>query len=145
MSHRVAPVAWLRVAVHSLRTTTTVAGMTLLLGFGALGVVSEPSMSTPERHIDMAAGPLDDLMQDNRCSFTGFDKSVIPSSAIVRTPEGDTKLVSFDHGWDVFSGRVAGTLVAVCLGPEREQPATDEAAVPTPAPFHHGPRNAAPH
>ena len=66
----------------------------------------------------MSSGPLDDLMQTNRCSFTGFDRDVIPSKAIVRTPEGDTELVSFDRGWDVFSGKIAGELVAVCLGPE---------------------------
>ena len=61
-------------------------------------------------------------MTQNRCSFTGFDQSVIPSKAIVRTPEGATELVSFERGWAVFSGEVAGELVAVCLGPSRPAP-----------------------
>ena len=118
MSDHAAPTTWLRVAVQSVRTATTVAGLTLLVGFGAIGVVSEPRAATPAERIGMSSGPLDDLMQTNRCSFTGFDRDVIPSKAIVRTPEGETELVSFDRGWDVFSGKVAGELVAVCLGPE---------------------------
>lgn len=122
MSDHAAPAAWLRVAVHSVRTATTVAGLTLLVGFGALGVVNEPAPTSPAERLGMSSGPLDDLMQTNRCSFTGFDRDVIPSKAIVRTPEGDTELVSFERGWDVFSGKIAGELVAVCLGP---------AAVPT--------------
>lgn len=122
MSDHAAPAAWLRVAVHSVRTATTVAALTLLVGFGALGVVSEPAPTTPAEGVGMSSGPLDHLMQANRCSVTGFDRDVIPSKAIVRTPEGDTELVSFQRGWDVFSGKVAGELVAVCLGPEARAP-----------------------
>ncbi len=118
MSDHAAPAAWLRVAVHSVRTSTTVAGLTLLVGFGALGVAGEPAPTTPAERTGMSSGPLDDLMQANRCSVTGFDRDVIPSKAIVRTPDGDTDLVSFERGWDVFSGKIAGELVAVCLGPE---------------------------
>ncbi len=114
-----APTAWLRVAVHSLRTATTVAGLTLLLGFGALGAVAEPTPAAPSESVGLSAGPLDDLMQHHRCSVTGFDRDVVPSQALVRTPEGETELVSFDRGWDVFSGEVAGELIAVCLGPKR--------------------------
>lgn len=119
MSVSAAPTAWVRVAVHSFRTATTVAGLTLLLGFGALGAVSEPTPTAPSESVGMSAGPLEDLMQHNRCSVTGFDRTVVPSQAIVRTPEGETELVSFDRGWAVFSGEVAGELVAVCLGPKR--------------------------
>lgn len=118
MSDLAAPAAWLRAAVQSVRTATTVAAFTLLVGFGALGVVSEPAPAAPAERIGMSSGPLDHMMQANRCSVTGFERSIIPSKAIVRTPEGDTELVSFDRGWDVFSGKVAGELVAVCLGPE---------------------------
>lgn len=118
MSDRAAPAALLRTAVHSIRTATTVAGLTLLVGFGAIGMVAQPQPPAPSESLGMSSGPLDDMMQLNRCSFTGFDRSIIPSKAIVRTPEGDTELVTFDRGWDVFSGKVAGELVAVCLGPE---------------------------
>ncbi|HWJ65216.1 MAG TPA: hypothetical protein VNT31_00935 [Nocardioides sp.] len=116
------PARCFRVAVESVRTATTVAALTLFVGFGAVSVVTEPRPAGPSQQIGMSAGPLDAMMEQNRCSVTGFDRDTIPSKAIVRTPEGDTELVSFDHGWAVFSGEVAGELVAVCLGPE--QPTT---------------------
>lgn len=106
-------------AVQSIRTATTVGALTLLVGFGAINMVSAPQPPTGAESIDMSAGPLDAMMQENRCSLTGFDRTIIPSRAIVRTPEGATELVSFDRGWAVFSGEVAGELVAVCLGPEK--------------------------
>ena len=119
MSDGPAPSRRLRVAVQSVRTATTVAGLTLLVGFGAVSVVAAPQPSSPAESLGMSSGPLDALMQQNRCSVTGFDRDVVPSKAIVRTPEGATELVSFDRGWAVFSGEVAGELVAVCLGPEK--------------------------
>lgn len=124
MSVSVTSPPWLRVAGHAVRTATTVAGLTLLLGFGALGTVSSPAPAGPDRQIDMSSGPLDVMMEQNRCSFTGFDRDVIPSKAIVRMPDGATELVTFDRGWAVFSGQVAGELVAVCLGPSSTASAT---------------------
>ena len=46
-------VPWLRAAVHSVRTASTVVGLTLLLGFGALGTFSSPQAADPARQIDM--------------------------------------------------------------------------------------------
>jgi len=111
--------AWLRITAHALRTATTVAALTLLVGLGAASSVSPLQPVDPTRRIDMSSGPLDAMMQHNRCSVTGFERGVVPSKAIVRTPEGSTELVSFDHGWAVFSGEAEGELVAVCLGPSR--------------------------
>jgi hypothetical protein len=111
--------SWLRVAVHALRTATTVSALTLLVGYGAMSSVATPPPVDPARRIDMSSGPLDAMMRQNRCSFTGFDRDVIPSTAIVRAPGGATELVSFDRGWSVFLGEAPGELVAVCLGPTR--------------------------
>lgn len=109
---------WFRTAVQSIRTATTVAGLTLLVGLGAVNIIAEPPASPrPPEALGLSARPLDAMMARNRCSFTGFDQSVIPSKAIIRTPRGETQLVSFDHGWAVFSGEADGDLVAVCLGP----------------------------
>ncbi|GAA1516517.1 hypothetical protein [Nocardioides humi] len=119
MHDSVASPSWPRVAVHAVRTAITIAALTLLVGFGALGNVASPGPAAPSHRVDMSAGPLDAMMQQNRCSFTGFDRDVIPSKAIVRTPDGSVELVSFDRGWAVFSGAIAGELVAVCLGPTR--------------------------
>lgn len=115
---------WVRVAVHSVRTATTVAALTTLVGFGALSAFSEPRPEAPSASTGAEVpGPLDALMTQNRCSFTGFDKDVIPSTALVRTPAGETEVVSFDAGWAVFLGKSAGELVAVCLGPAPLTPA----------------------
>jgi len=100
-----------------VRTATTVAALTLLVGFGAMGNVASPRLPEQPRQLDMSSGPLDAMIQHNRCSVTGFDRDVTPSKAIVRTPDGATELVSFDRGWAVFTGQIAGELVAVCLGP----------------------------
>lgn len=117
----VVPPRWLRVVLTSFRTATTVGAMTLLLGFAAVDVLDAPQPAEPEQ-IGLSTSPLDAMMEHNRCSYTGFARDVIPDKAIIRTPEGATRLVSFDHGWAVFSGESAGDLVAVCLGPKR--PAT---------------------
>jgi hypothetical protein len=116
MTDLVLPAQRFKVAVQAIRAASTAGAMTLLVGFGAVNVITTPQPSAPAEQIGMQSGPLDDMMQRNRCSFTGFDRDVIPSKAIMRTPEGETELVSFDHGWAVFSGDVAGELVAVCLG-----------------------------
>lgn len=109
---------WLRTTVRTIRIATTVMALTLLLGFGALGTIGSSQSDGSTRQLDMSSGPLDSMMQHNRCSFTGFDRTVIPSTAIVRNPDGATEIVSFDRGWAVFNGEAPGELVAVCLGPK---------------------------
>jgi hypothetical protein len=52
---------------------------------------------------------------DHHCSYTGFGDGAVPTSALIRTPHGDLRQVSFDVGWDVYNHRRPGTLVAVCL------------------------------
>lgn len=116
MTDEVLPSHRFKIVVQAIRSASTAGALTLLVGFGAVNVISTPQPSAPAEQLGMQSGPLDDMMQLNRCSFTGFDRDVIPSKAIVRTPEGQTELVSFDRGWAVFSGDVAGELVAVCLG-----------------------------
>ncbi|MDN5744956.1 MAG: hypothetical protein L0H31_07530, partial [Nocardioidaceae bacterium] len=64
------------------------------------------------------------MMRHNHCSSTGFDHDVIPSKALIRTPAGETELVSFDQGWQVFTGDAAGRLLAVCLGSEADSAAS---------------------
>lgn len=127
MTDLAAPARCFRFALHALRTATTVGALTLLAGLGAVPVVSAPREPAGSDPLGMSSGPLDAMMAHNRCSVTGFDRDVIPSQAIVRTPQGAVELVSFDRGWAVFSGEVAGELVAVCLGPE---PAASPAAAP---------------
>ena len=37
------------------------------------------------------------------------------SASLIRTEQGDLRRVSFEVGWDVYTGRRPGTLVAACL------------------------------
>jgi hypothetical protein len=107
MNHVDVPLRWFRAALTSLRTATTVGALTTLVAFGALSVAAPPQAPTGGAdQVGLSSTPLDAMMERNRCS-------------IVRTPRGETRLVSFDDGWAVFSGEAAGELVAVCLGPER--------------------------
>ncbi|HWU22541.1 MAG TPA: hypothetical protein VN088_13495 [Nocardioides sp.] len=99
----------------SVRSGFTTGALMLLLGLGAVGVLAQPPAQT--RELGLAARPLDHMMTKNRCSYTGFDASVVPSKAIVRDSSGRNRLVSFNAGWDVFTGKRLGQLVAVCLGP----------------------------
>jgi hypothetical protein len=113
------PLRWLWAALTSLRAATTVGALTTLVGFGTFGVVAAPPAPTGGAdQVGLSSTPLTAMMERNRCSVTGFDRDQIPSTAIVRTPQGEIRLVSFDQGWAVFSGEAAGELVAVCLGPE---------------------------
>ena len=57
------------------------------------------------------------LMQKYDCSATGDAGSVTPQSAIVRSPAGRLRVVSFEEGWSVYTERGPAMLVAVCLEP----------------------------
>jgi hypothetical protein len=106
---------WATIAL-SVRTALTTGALVLLFGLGAVSLLTQPS--THPQELGLAARPLDHMMTKNRCSYTGFDNKVIPSKAIVRDTAGRNRLVSFDAGWDVFTGKRSGQLVAVCLGPK---------------------------
>lgn len=106
---------WVTIAMM-VRTGLTTAALVLLIGFGTLSVIGTPSSNDGD--LGLSARPLNHLMTRNRCSYTGFDASTIPSRAIVRDGAGRTRLVSFQRGWDVFTGKRRGQLVAVCLGPK---------------------------
>ena len=103
-------------AARFVRTALTAGSLTAILGLGAIGVISTPHQQPEE--LGLSARPLSPMMTHNRCSYTGFDSDVIPSKAIVRDTAGHVRLVSFQHGWDVFTGKRDGQLVAVCLGPK---------------------------
>ncbi|WP_261818981.1 hypothetical protein [Nocardioides sp. OK12] len=80
----------------------------------ALGVHGQAEPASP-------AGPdpvaqVADLMADHRCSTTGFLDGSLPSAALLRTPRGQLRVVSFARGWAAHEGVRPGTLVAVCLG-----------------------------
>ncbi|WP_323792494.1 hypothetical protein [Nocardioides sp.] len=56
---------------------------------------------------------LERLLQRHDCSATGFGVDVIPGSSLV-LQDDEVRHVSFDDGWDVYTGAQPGTLLAVC-------------------------------
>ncbi|CAN5287336.1 hypothetical protein BH09ACT12_BH09ACT12_05050 [soil metagenome] len=56
---------------------------------------------------------LDELLRLHECSTTGFGAGVIPGSSLV-LQDNRIRHVSFEAGWDVYTGNKPGTLLAVC-------------------------------
>ena len=56
---------------------------------------------------------LERLLARHDCSATGFGVDVIPGSSLV-LQDNHVRHVSFDDGWDVYTGAEPGTLLAVC-------------------------------
>jgi hypothetical protein len=108
---------WLRTAATSVRTALTAAALTLLVGLGAVSVLSAPQPPAEQLGLSVQDEATSRLLERNHCSTTGFEADVIPSSAVIRDHAGHTRVVSFEHGWAVFKNERPGQLVAVCLGP----------------------------
>jgi len=93
----------------------TAAALTLLVGLGALSVISAPQPPAERLGLSVQDEATSRLLARHQCSTTGFDPDVIPSTAVIRDGSGRTRVVSFDHGWAVFNRERPGVLVAVCL------------------------------
>jgi hypothetical protein len=59
-----------------------------------------------------------ELMERFNCSPDGFGDGSTPRSAIIRSEEG-LQVVSFDRGWEIYTGTRPHALVAVCHDPPR--------------------------
>jgi hypothetical protein len=93
----------------------------IILATAGTGVPPSGSGNAAWSQVDQAGGPEARLMQKYDCSTIGYDDSVAPRSAIVRSPTGRLRVVSFARGWSVYTAHGPATLVAVCLEP----PASD--------------------
>ncbi|WP_205472673.1 hypothetical protein [Nocardioides sp. SYSU D00038] len=98
-------------------------GAFLALTIGAGLQVTGDSTEHAEAVADAYERVVERAMDDQRCSTSGFDRDVVPGSALIRTPAGQVQVVSFDRGWAVYNGRRPGTLIAVCLEREPVRPA----------------------
>ncbi|MBC9734266.1 hypothetical protein [Nocardioides marmotae] len=93
-----------------------VLALTVTTGLAASGgAAAAPDARPPTMAMDHASQAVHRAMSEHNCSSTGFDPGTQPDSALVRTTRGELRIVSFDRGWDVFTGRRPGLLVAVCL------------------------------
>lgn len=97
-----------------LRTLDLVKGAVLgaVITIGATAHVSAEPATPPALQVDTA---LEQLMADHRCTTTGFPDGAIPASSLLRTPDGQLRVVSFARGWAALQGTAPGELVAVCL------------------------------
>ena len=98
-----------RCAVRSVRAvkaavTAGLAGTAIVLTLG--GALANSADEPPETS-DTSAPKAERVSPDARCA-------IAPGRTIVRTPAGDTKVVSFKQGWKVYRGERPGTLVVVC-------------------------------
>ena len=59
-----------------------------------------------------------ELMKRYDCSPDGFGDGSTPRSAIIRSDDG-LRVVTFDRGWQVYTGTRPRALVALCLDPPR--------------------------
>ena len=95
--------AVLAVRAVKAATTAAVAGCALVLTLG--GAIASPG--DPSGSAD-GSGPLAErLRSDARCAGAA-------GKTIVRTGDGATRAVSFEHAWRVYRGERPGTLVVVC-------------------------------
>jgi hypothetical protein len=91
---------------------TTLLALVLVAGVGTAspgGDRTPPTKGAYERVAERAAADL-------RCSSGPRGRPAASASALVRTSGGRLRTVSFEHGWEVYSGRRPGRLVAVCVG-----------------------------
>ena len=84
--------AVLAVRAVKVTATTAVAGSALVLALS--GAIASPGDPAP-------------VGSDARCKGAA-------GKTLVRTREGATRAVSFEHGWRVYRGERPGTLVVVC-------------------------------
>jgi hypothetical protein len=94
----------------------TLVAAALLIGLANLATTAEvpdapsatPAPSPAQLH----------LMRRYDCSQNGFGDGSQPRSALIRD-DGDLRVVSFDRGWQVYTGSRPHALVAVCHAPPR--------------------------
>jgi hypothetical protein len=93
----------------------------ILATAGTHGVPAAGSGDGAWSQVDQPRAPEVRLIRQYDCSTIGYADSVTPQSAIVRSPAGRVRVVSFDKGWSAYAGNSRATLVAVCLEPPRQQ------------------------
>lgn len=102
----------------TVRTALTAVALTVLAGLGLLGGGGPSVVDSTEPASLGLAGEQVARFEHHRCSTTGFDETETPTEAIIRYPNGRTRVVSFDRGWASFTETAPGELIAVCLGQE---------------------------
>jgi hypothetical protein len=101
-----------------LMAAALVGSFLLALGLFELGVIPPPpvgSLIVEQAAPAPAQAKVERLAARYGCNSEGLAPGVIPAHTIVRHPDGKVRLTSFDEGWGMYTGKISGTLVAVCL------------------------------
>ena len=114
MRHRSAATPSVATLARELVRLVRVCALSLLL-VGGLAATMTAEVSPPVTAETAAASDLRRTMAAHTCSASGFGDRQVPASALVRTPDGRLRAVTFDRGWAVHQNRAPGRLVAVCL------------------------------
>jgi len=93
----------------------TLGGLLTLVVVGGLHAGAPSTRPGGEAQTDADRHVVRGTVVDHQCSSAGFGEGAMPSSALIRTPAGEVREVSFEVGWDVYNGKRPGTLIAVCL------------------------------
>ena len=88
-------------------------GLCLALATGLGASVTDRADQSVAPSTEVADSRVTRLMDRFECSQTGFGADVIPRGALIHL-DGRVERVSFDRGWEVFTGDAPGTLMAVC-------------------------------
>jgi len=72
---------------------------------------AHPGPEEPE----VGRGSVLSAVAGQHCSHSAPGRHTVRSAALIRTTRGVVRKVSFETGWDVYTGRRPGTLVAVCI------------------------------
>jgi hypothetical protein len=106
---------------HIVRATVRTVARTVVAGVVLVGLanVAPPAAEIPTGPFATGAPrPAQmDLMRRFDCSPDGFGDGSTPRSAIIRADGGRLRVVSFDRGWQVYTGSRPHALVAICLDP----------------------------
>lgn len=106
-----------RLLLTTLRAVVLGALLSLSVGTGLNALLESRAPHHPAPASDAWSRQVRALMLEHHCSTTGFGATTLPTTALVKTPGGDPRMVDFSTGWAIYNGQRPGTLVAVCLDP----------------------------
>ena len=111
--HRRTPRRPLRVALATFKGAA-LGGLLTLVVVGGQHVAAPSAQPGDAAETDAGHRVLQHAVAVHHCSYSGFGSRAVPASALIRTPAGRVRQVSFEEGWDVYNGKLPGTLIAVC-------------------------------
>lgn len=102
---------------RALATATFVVKALALTGLAGFALVSVMTSPTPQSPATKDQSQLARMVRAHRCSPLAVADHRARRSAVVRTPAGDLRQVTYRVGLQMHRGVRRGTLLAVCADP----------------------------